>query len=140
MTGSRHVIVATGALKKMNLWSQQHEKYFNSDRYLQRRTFRFTNGHDRMEPKLNPQPDLNTCNPLTDFKTMQTMATNQQNQMIYCDYIAALIKSMLGTQSGMALGKIVSDLHPEEGFLQSHKKVMQLDYMGRTYKITVEDV
>ena len=141
MTGSRHVIVATIALKKMNLWSQQHEKYFNSDRYLQRRFNRNFNGHDCMEPKLNPQPDLNTCNPLTEYKPMPKMDTTKPlNGLVYCDYIAALIKDLLVKQSGMAVGKIEFDLHPNDGYLMSHKKILTVDYMGRNYKITLEDV
>jgi hypothetical protein len=67
-------------------------------------------------------------------------ASKPLNGLVYCDYIAALIKAMLDLQAGIDPKKIVSDLHPTEGFLQSHKKVIEAEYMGRTYKITVEDV
>jgi hypothetical protein len=92
-----------------------------------------------MEPKLNPQSDLNTCNPLSDYKPMAKM-DNPLNKLVYCDYLAALIKQFLSKQTGMAVSKVISDLHPVEGFLQSHKKAIDVEYMGRTYKITVEDV
>jgi len=94
-----------------------------------------------MEPKLDPKPDTSTCNPLTDFKPMPKMDANKPlNGLVYCDYLAAMIKENLSKQTGMAVSKIASDLHPTEGFLQSHKKVIEVEYMGRTYKITVEDV
>jgi hypothetical protein len=91
-----------------------------------------------MEPKLNPQPDTNLCNPLDDYKPMPKMQT--EIKLIYCDYVAAIIKEQLSKQTGMGVGKINSDLDPKEGFLISHKKVIELHYMGLDYKITVEAV
>jgi len=90
-----------------------------------------------MEPKLNPQPDTSTCSPLEDYKPMPKM--EPVNKLVYCDYVAAMIKEQLSKQTGMGFGKIISDLDPKEGFLISHKKVVELHYMGRDYKITVEE-
>jgi hypothetical protein len=93
-----------------------------------------------MEPKLDSKPDLSTCSPLSDFKPMPKMDTSKPlNGLVYCDYLATLIKNLL-RQMGIKSGKIEIDLDPTDGHLVSHKKVLECEYMGRTYKITVEDV
>ena len=64
----------------------------------------------------------------------------------YCDYIAYLIRTGLIQQKPAsdlvaAIGPIQSDLHPQEGYFLSSKKIIDVrDANGRQYKVTVECV
>ena len=75
-----------------------------------------------MEPKLNLMT-INTCNPLTDFKPMPKMESDKPlNGLVYCDYLAAMIKENLSKQTGMKTSKIQSCLlytspSPRDGLL-----------------------
>lgn len=61
--------------------------------------------------------------------------------LVYCDFIADLIKTTLpGAASGnIKCGTVQSYLHPEHGYLVSSKKVIDAEYLGKHYKITVEE-
>jgi hypothetical protein len=41
--------------------------------------------------------------------------------------------------TGVATGVVVSDLHPEGGYLLTTKKTIEAEYLGKKYKITVEE-
>ena len=57
--------------------------------------------------------------------------------MAYCDYIINEIKHAIEWQTG----PIEWDLHPEEGYMMSTKKSMNIvDFNGKSYKVTVEEV
>jgi len=65
--------------------------------------------------------------------------------LAYCDKIASVIKDALngpdpdGIVAGC--GKVHSDLHPDEGWLQSTKKSMTvMDKNGKFYQVTVEEL
>lgn len=66
--------------------------------------------------------------------------------LAYCDYIAAIINERLKndvfsrqTVIG-AVGKTQMDLHPEEGWMISTKKTMDvIDINGKKYKVTIEE-
>ena len=72
---------------------------------------------------------------MNDFKPMIKMATEAiaeaQNLVSYCDYIAETIKHALpGT------GVVTSHVQPD---LMSSRKTVFADYLGKKYKITVEE-
>ena len=61
----------------------------------------------------------------------------------YCDFIADTIKRHLTEQSRRTLignvGPVRLDLHPEQGYLQSSKKTVELtDLQGTRYRVTIE--
>ena len=82
---------------------------------------------------------------MDDFNTMikgsVEGAAKAQSMMVYCDFIADLIKHTLpGAGCGyIKTGAVQPDLHPEGKYLVSSKKVIEAEYQGRKYKITVEE-
>jgi len=87
---------------------------------------------------------------MEDFKPMIKMSTNKVVEialdtagkatsiMAYCDYIANSIKHALPV-TGVATSTVKSDLHPEGGYLLTTKKTIEAEYLGKKYKITVEE-
>ena len=63
----------------------------------------------------------------------------------YCDFIINQIKHTL--QEALdnydvysnAVGDVKYDLHPEEGYMLSTKKVLEYTFHGKKYNITVEE-
>ena len=72
---------------------------------------------------------------MNDFRPMLKMATEAikeaQTLSVYCDYIAETIKFSLPT-TGVKTSNVQSDL-------LSTTKVITAEYLGRLYKITVEE-
>ena len=65
--------------------------------------------------------------------------------LAYCDKVMSVIrKSLLQFDpSGIIglVGPVKMDLHPEEGYLQSTKKTLEVSDMNRKwYRVTVEEV
>ena len=85
--------------------------------------YRFVDEFVRLEPMMN------------DFKPMIKMATEAiteaKSLVSYCDYIAETIKHALpGT------GVVTSHVQPD---LMSSSKTVFAEYLGKNYKITVEE-
>jgi hypothetical protein len=67
-------------------------------------------------------------------------------ELVYCDYISALINEKLKGDVG-SIGTVIKevgptklDLHPTEGWFVSTKKTMSvIDKNGRKYKVTIEE-
>jgi hypothetical protein len=79
-----------------------------------------------------------------DFKTMKE--ANERIPLVWCDYIAHLIKSNLKYEDSKdqnylsSVGNAKLDLD-ENGFMLSSKKTILVeDRNGKPYKITVEEV
>jgi hypothetical protein len=79
---------------------------------------------------------------MEDFKTMAQIAVESAAKatslMAYCDYIANSIKLALPV-TGVSTSAVKSDLHPEGGYLLTTKKTIEAEYLGKKYKITVEE-
>ena len=67
--------------------------------------------------------------------------------MAYCDYIAytilqpALEKDRIGEGIVQSVGKVNMDLEPEEGYMVSTSKwVDVVDVNGKMYRVTVEEI
>lgn len=79
---------------------------------------------------------------MEDFKTMAQIAVESAEKatslMAYCDYIANSIKHALPV-TGVSTSAVKSDLHPEDGYLLTTKKTIEAEYLGKKYKITVEE-
>ncbi len=79
---------------------------------------------------------------MNDFKPMLKMATeaiqHAQSLVVYCDYIANSIKHFLPS-TGVQTSTVINDLHPEGGYMVSTKKVVEAEYLGKKYRITVEE-
>lgn len=79
---------------------------------------------------------------MNDFKPMLKMATEAiqqaQSLIVYCDYIAETIKHAL-PPTGVQTSRVISDLHPD-GYMMSTTKVIEAEYLGKKYTITVEAV
>lgn len=79
---------------------------------------------------------------MNDFKPMLKMATEAiqeaQSLVVYCDYIANTIKHALPS-TGVATSTVKSDLHSTAGYLISHIKTIEAEYLGKKYRITVEE-
>ena len=63
----------------------------------------------------------------------------------YCDYIADEISSKFWSQQSESIvakvGNINYDLHPEQGWMMSTKKTIELiDKNGKMYRVTVEEI
>lgn len=61
----------------------------------------------------------------------------------YCDLIAHTIKAAIGDANGgfLKAGRIESDLHPVEGYMQSTTKSIDIvDANGAKYRVTVEAI
>ena len=43
------------------------------------------------------------------------------------------------TGGEVTTGRVRSDLHPHEGYLLSTKKTIEAEYLGKKYKITIEE-
>lgn len=63
-------------------------------------------------------------------------------RLAYCDLIAHLIKKYLNAdENNIKVEKISWDLHPEHGYFISPKKTLDVvDFNGKQYKITVEEI
>jgi len=79
---------------------------------------------------------------MNEFKPMIKMVTEAidqaQSLIVYCDYIANTIKHAL-PPAGVQTSTVINDLHPH-GYMASTKKVVEAEYLGKRYKITVEEV
>ena len=79
---------------------------------------------------------------MEDCKPMLKMATEAiqqaQSLVVYCDYIANTIKHSLPS-TGVKTSTVINDLHPEGGYMVSTKKVVEAEYLGKKYRITVEE-
>ena len=63
----------------------------------------------------------------------------------YCDYIADEISSKFWSQQSenivAKVGNVNYDLHPEQGWMMSTKKTIELiDKNGKMYRVTVEEI
>lgn len=80
---------------------------------------------------------------MNEFKPMIKMftdtATQVHSMMSYCDYIANTIKHAL-PPTNVAVGPIQSHLHPEGGYLVTSKKIIDAEYLGKNYRITIEEI
>jgi len=85
---------------------------------------------------------------MNEFQTMDTLvkqffgqAPFKPSPVAYCDYIAEMIKMGLPGDTGgeVSTGRVRSDLHPHEGYLLSTKKTIEAEYLGKKYKITIEE-
>jgi hypothetical protein len=78
---------------------------------------------------------------MNDFKTMIKMATDTirqaQSLVVYCDYIANTIKHALPS-TGVVTSTVKSDLHGD-GHMMSTMKIIEAEYLGKKYIITVEE-
>lgn len=79
---------------------------------------------------------------MNDFKPMLKMATaaiqQAQSLVVYCDYIANTIKHALPL-AGITTSTVINDLHPQDGYMVSTKKTVEAEYLGKKYRITVEE-
>lgn len=78
------------------------------------------------------------------FKTLdQVLSETKETKsvMAYCDYIASLVKDLLPGASGLSIktGRVKSDLHEEMGYIISTSKTISAEYLGKKYKITIEE-
>ena len=77
---------------------------------------------------------------MNDFKPMLKMAMSAmqeaQSLVVYCDYIANSIKHSLPS-TGVMTSTVISDV--DRGKLVSHTKVIEAEYLGKKYLITVEE-
>jgi len=65
--------------------------------------------------------------------------------LAYCDYIADEINVLFWSQQSEAIiakvGNVEYDLHPEQGWMMSTKKTLELtDKNGKMYRVTVEEI
>jgi hypothetical protein len=67
--------------------------------------------------------------------------------LVYCDYIASRVKTLLDREIGdndtmmKATGPVNMDLHPTKGYFMSTKKTMGVtDINGKNYMITIEEI
>lgn len=67
-------------------------------------------------------------------------------QLSYTDLLAVCIKEKLEGDfpitkydGGMQISGIRWDLHPEHGYYLSSKKVIEIRYLNKKYKITIEE-
>ena len=78
---------------------------------------------------------------MNDFKPMLKMATEAiaeaQSLVVYCDYIANSIKHSLPS-TGVITSTVKSDLHGD-GYMMSTMKIVEAEYLGKKYIITVEE-
>jgi hypothetical protein len=63
----------------------------------------------------------------------------------YCDYIADEINVLFWSQQSEAIitkvGNVEYDLHPEQGWMMTTKKTIELtDMNGKMYRVTVEEI
>jgi hypothetical protein len=63
-------------------------------------------------------------------------------KLAYCDLIAHLIRKYLNDdENNIKVENINWDLHPTEGYFISTKKTLDvIDFNGKQYKITVEEI
>lgn len=67
-------------------------------------------------------------------------------RLVYCDYIAAIIKQELKRVCDAAgliveVGPTELDLDPRDGYMLSHKKTLIVEGAnGQRYRVTVEDI
>jgi hypothetical protein len=63
-------------------------------------------------------------------------------KLAYCDLIAHLIRKYLNSdENNIKVEKVNWDLHPTEGYFISTKKTLDvIDFNGKQYKITVEEI
>lgn len=88
---------------------------------------------------------------MKDFQPMIKMTTDTmvevaldtagkaKSVIAYCDYIANAIRHALPVV-GVFTEHVKSDLHPEGGYLVSTTKTISAEYLGKQYRITVEEV
>jgi len=80
---------------------------------------------------------------MSDFKTMDETIGNffPKVGLVYCDKIAHLIKTLLPAvgDKNFKMSAVQNYLHPNQGYILSTRKTIDVEYLGRKYIITIAE-